>query len=95
MNTLKRYFKTTLIVSILVAIIFPLFVSWRSIDWDWFIYLMALGFVLVWAIYAIVMFVSVFFSKDALKARNLIGKDPKGIHFLIIKFRSYGKQWLN
>jgi hypothetical protein len=56
----RNYFKITLLISILVAIIFPLAMTGRPIDRDTFFLVMALSFSLTWAIYSMIFLGYVF-----------------------------------
>jgi hypothetical protein len=75
MRKQKNFIMPTLIVSILVGIIFSIFMSSKPIDWRWFLYIMALGFTLVWVVYAIILFAYVFLfegrrNRNKLKTRK-------------------------
>ncbi len=65
----KMHLGLTLAISILIGIIFPLFVTKRPIDWDWFFYLMAIGFTSVGVIYAIVILINTFLGKGRLRIK--------------------------
>jgi len=76
MKTLKRYFRLTLIISILVAIMLPLFMSRKPIDWDWFFLVMALSFSLVWAVYSMIFLGYVFLVEGRRNRNRLNDVDP-------------------
>jgi hypothetical protein len=78
----RNYFKITLLISILVAIIFPLAMTGRPIDRDTFFLVMALSFSLTWAIYAIILLGSIFlFVKRNRKELKILTKgDPSFLH---------------
>jgi hypothetical protein len=51
MTKQRNFFRLTLVISVLVAIILPLAMAGKPIDWDRFFLIMALSFSLTWAIY--------------------------------------------
>ncbi len=78
---LKNYFWITLLISILVAIILPLAITGKPTDWDWFFYIMAMSFTLVWAVYAIVLLITTFFGRGRLRIKVIRGKNPTIVRY--------------
>ena len=79
MRKQKHYFRLTLVVSILAGIILPFFLLPKPIDWDWFFYLIVLGFTLVWAIYSLILLGYVFLvegRRNRNKSKTLKEEDP-------------------
>jgi hypothetical protein len=74
----RNYFKITLLISILVAIIFPLAMTGRPIDGDTFFLIMALSFSLTWAIYAIILLggIFLFVKRNRKELKILTRGDP-------------------
>jgi uncharacterized protein YneF (UPF0154 family) len=60
MKKQKEYFRLTLVISVLVGIILPLLISEKPFDWDRFFFIMAMGFTLIWFIYAVILFIITF-----------------------------------
>ena len=60
MRRQRYFFRLTLVVSVLVGIIFAIFMSLRPIDLKRFFYTMAMGFTLVWVVYSIILLAYVF-----------------------------------
>ncbi len=77
----KTYVGLTLVISILVGIILPLVMVRRPIDWDWFLYLAAIGFTLVWVIYAIVILINTFFGRERLRIKVIRDKNPTIVRY--------------
>ena len=76
---MKRHFRITLVASILAGMILPLLMTGKPIDWDWFFYLMALGFTLVWAIYSLILLGYVFLvegRRNRNKSNTIKEEDP-------------------
>ncbi|OGP87015.1 MAG: hypothetical protein A2156_09720 [Deltaproteobacteria bacterium RBG_16_48_10] len=65
------YFKLTLLVSVSLVIILPLAAGIKDIYW------IALIFTLIWFVYSVYLFVSTFFSREALKKRKSNHKKPE------------------
>ena len=79
----RNYFKITLLISILVAIIFPLAMTGRPIDWDTFFLIMAISFSLVWAIYSLILLGYVFLVEGRHKrneSKRRKEEDPSLLH---------------
>ncbi len=72
----KTYVGLTLVISILIGIILPLVTVKKPIDWDWFFYLMAIGFTCVWVTYAILFLINTFFGRGRLRIKVIRGKNP-------------------
>ena len=60
MKRQKYHFKLTLVVSILSGIILPFFLLPQPIDWDWFFWVTALSFSLVWALTYLILLGNIF-----------------------------------
>ena len=59
-NIEKRFFRLTLVISVLVGIILPVLLTGRPVDWDWFFLIMAIGLSFVWFLYAVILLIIVF-----------------------------------
>jgi hypothetical protein len=72
----RNYFRITLLISVLVAMIFPLAMTGKPIDWDRFFLVMALSFSLVWAIYCLILLGYVFLVEGRRNRNRLNEGDP-------------------
>ena len=68
MKKQKTYLRLTLVLSVLFGIILPLAVGVKDI------LVVSLIFSSIWFVYVIVLWIRVFFSSEALKARKIILK---------------------
>jgi 4-hydroxybenzoate polyprenyltransferase len=71
MRRQKTYLGLTLLVSVSLVIILPLVAGIKDIYW------IGLIFTLVWFVYSVYLFVSTFFSREALKMRKSNYKKPE------------------
>jgi hypothetical protein len=72
----RNHVRITLLISILVAIIFPLAMTGRPIDRDTFFLVMALSFSLTWAIYSMIFLGYVFLVEGRRNRNRLNDVDP-------------------
>ena len=71
MKKRKTYLQLTVIMSVLFGIILPLVLGIKDST------LIAIFFSLIWFIYSVYLFVSTFFSREALRMRKSNYKNPE------------------
>jgi len=71
MRRQRIYLGLTLLTSVSLTIILPLAAGIKDIYW------IALIFTLIWFVYSVYLFVSTFFSREALKKRKSNYKKPE------------------